>query len=449
MYVKIRKKTLAVCSVAAGLLILGLCAGLLWLNSCRSRETGSYKSAVAAGWRQSVSELAEALNGLELGLQKGAFASGDYQTVSWAARVFSEAGAARTALEALPIYELRLKGTETFLNQVGEFTLEMARKQMRGEDLTEGEQASLKNLSLRSRQLADEVMMLAESVADENPGYDELQKMLQPSEEGEDKTEFESLEAIFAGDAPLIYDGTHSAWRESRTSKWLATLPESEKSEMKTLGAKYLSVKEEELTEESRFDTPFPFREYRSGDRVVAVTEGGGLLYGMSKVREVGEAKLSVAEGLTFGGEGLAEMGYEHMEPVSWQRVENTLTAVYALRREGVLIYSDRITVTVALDNGEFLTVNALEYLLAHDPARNLTPSVSREEAMQVLRHDLSVQSADLVSLPGGDGKEAVCWQFTVRDDTETRVLVLVNADTKVEEEILILIEDDDRRTAL
>ncbi len=449
MYVKMKKTTLIVFSVLAGLTVAGLCAGLIAMNVMRKNQQSQYESEVAAGWRQSVSELAGALSDLEIDLQKGLYASGNYQTVSWAAQVFSEAGSARTALEALPVYDLRLQGTETFLNQVGEYTLEMARKQLRGEDLTDSEESTLKTLALRSQQLADEVLMLAEKISDENPGYEEMQQLLLPSEEGEQKTEFESFEDIFSGDKPLTYDGQHSAWRESRTSEWLKSLKEVDKAQLKTLGAKYLSVKEETLTEESRFDTPFSFREYRNGDTVVALAEGGGMLYGFSKLREVTETKLSVEDALTVGSEALAEYGYEHMEPVSWATAENTLTAVYAFRQEGVLVYSDRITVTMALDNGEIMTLNAVEYLLAHNPNRNLASSVSREDAMIVLRDDFTVESADLVSVPGGDGTEEICWQFTVHDDTETKVLVFVNANTKVEEEILILVEDDERRTAI
>ncbi len=449
MTVKIRKSTLITLSVLAALTVFGLCAGLIALNMFHGKKEEARQNQVAVQWRQAVSELAEALEDLEIDLQKGLYASGEYQAVSWAARVFSEAGAARAVLESLPVYELRLQQTEIFLNQVGEFTLEMARKQMRGETLTVEEESSLKKLSLRSQELADEVLTVAEKIADENPDYETLQQMLLPSEEGEDKTPFESLEDIFSGDKPLVYDGDFSAWHENRTSTWLGTLPEVGKADLKTLSAKYLSVTPETLTEESRFEDPFAFREFRAGDASVAVSERGGMLYNLSKLREVSESKLTVTEGLTFGGEGLAELGYENMEPVSWQSAENTLTAVYVLRQEGVLVYSDRITLTLALDNGEIMALNAREYLLAHNPKRNLSTAVIKSDAAAVLRPDLTVLETDLVSLPGGDGGEKVCWQFTVRDDTETRVLILVNANTKVEEEILILSEDETQRTAL
>lgn len=449
MYVKIRKRTLVVFSILAGLTVIGLCSGLLAVDMLRKRDQTQYQANVAAGWRQSVAELSNSLSELETDLQKGLYASGDYQAVSWAARVFAEAGAARTALETLPVYELRLEATETFLNQVGEFTLEMARKQLRGETLDAKEEESLKNLALRSQQLADEVLAMSERIADENPGYEEMQELLLPSEEGEEKTDFESLEDIFSGDSPLTYDGEHSAWRETRTSEWLETLSETGEDELRDLSAKYLSVSPETLAESERFDTPFTFREFRDGETIIALTERGGLLYGLSRLREVGESKLSVDEALTMGGEGLAEFGYEDMEPVSWATAENTLTAVYVLRQNGALVYSDRITVTLALDTGDIMTANAVEYLLSHDPDRDSSTSVSREEAATVLRDDLVVESFDLVSVPGGDGSEEVCWQFTVNNDTETRVLIFVNARTKVEEEILILVEDEGFRKAI
>lgn len=449
MYVKIRKKTLVVFSILAGLTVAGLCAGLIALDITRKKEQTQHQADLAAGWRQSIAELSDALAELEIDLQKGLYASGDYQTVSWASQVFAQAGAARSALEALPVYELRLQGTETFLNQVGEFTLEMARKQLRGEDLSDTEESSLQRLALRSQELADEVLTMSERVADENPGYEQLRELLLPSEEGEDKTEFESLEEIFSGDDPLSYDGEHSSWRESRTSKWLETLSETGENELKELASNYLVVPADSLAETERFDKPFFFREFRTGETVIALTERGGLLYGLSRLREVEESKLSVEEALTMGGEGLAEFGYEDMEPVSWATAENTLTAVYVLRQNGVLVYSDRITVTIALDTGDIMSVNAIEYLLAHDPHRKSASSVSREQAAMVLRDDLVVEAYDLVSVPGGDGSERVCWQFTVHNDAETRVMIFVNANTKVEEEILILVEEEGFRKAI
>ncbi|MBQ4323950.1 MAG: germination protein YpeB [Clostridia bacterium] len=448
MYVKIKKRTLVILSLLAFVLVLSLAGAVLCLDRMRTRAEQDTKNETAAGWRLSVAELSAALSDLETDLQKGLYSSGEYQAVSWAARVFAEAGAARTALETLPIYDLRLQGTETFLNQVGEFTLEMARKQVRGEDLTLQEEESLKTLALRSRQLADEVIALAEKIADENPDYQTMQQMLLPSEEGQDKTEFESLEEIFSGDEPLIYDGDFSAWHTTRTSSWLNTFPTAADGVLKRAAAEALGLAEGDLTETGRYDTPFPFAEFSAGEQAVAVTLGGGKIYGFDRTRTVSESKLTVEDAAAKGTKGLADLGYPNMEAIAWNRAENTVSVTYAARQNGVLVYADRVTATVALDNGELLTVNGVEYLLSHKPDRSSETTLSATEAATVLREGLSVVDTDLVSLPGGDGSEKLCWQLTVTDGTEEEVLVFVNAHTKVEEDILIVLRGEDFRKA-
>lgn len=449
MYVKIKKRNLVLAAVLGGLLILGLCAAVLFLDRGQKARRADYEAQVAAGWRQSVAELSEALSDLETDLKKGRYASGDYQAVSWAARVFAEAGAARTALESLPVYDLRLQNTETFLNQVGEFTLEMARKQLRGEGLKEDEEQSLETLALRSRQLADEVLSLSEKIADENPDFATMQEMLLPSGEGEEKTDFESLEDIFSGDKPLVYDGDYSAWHTDRGSSKLSSVPPVDAPTLPLRAADILGVADEELKKQGSYDKPFPFTEWEAGDKSIALTHNGGRVYGFSRPREVSEAKLTLSDAIAKGGKALGDLGYPNMEAIAWQRNENTITVTYGGRQNGVLIYADRITATLALDNGEILGMNAVEYLLSHDPERSAATSRTAEEGATVLREDLTVLHTDLVSLPCGDGTEKLCWQYTVTDGSEEKVLVFVNAHTKVEEDILILTENEDFRKVL
>ena len=448
MYVKIRKRTAILASVLAGLLIFGLCAAVLCRDFRENQSRISRQAENAAAWRQSISELAEALSRLETDLEKGRYASGDYQAVSWATQVFAEAGAARTALESLPVYELHLSGTETFLNQVGEFTLEMARKQMRGESLREDEVQSLQNLALRCGQLTDEILSLSEKISDENADYAALQALLRPSEEGEEKTPVESLEAIFAGDEPLIYDGDHSAWYASRTSPWISALPLTEEGQIRSAAAALLDTAEAELKEVGRYENPMEIVEYENGDLHAAYTLRGGKLYGFARPREVSSAKMSLADAMTKGAKALAELGYPGLEPLSWSQTENTVLVTYGARTDGVLHYADRVTATVALDNGEVLMMNGEEYLLSHNPDRICNPLISAEEGAEILREGLTVTHTDFVTLPGGDGQETLCWQYTVNDGSDRKVLIFVNAQNKVEEDIVLLTESDTFRKA-
>jgi len=461
MYVTVKKSTLILFSVLGALLIAGLCAGVLCLDLSRRSHREALEQETAAEWRRGVSELSSALQQLETDLQKGLFASGEYQAVSWAARVFAEAGAARTALETLPLYESRLGNTEEYLNQVGEFTLAAARKRLRGETLSEEEGASLRRLALRAREISEEILSFSEKITDENTGYADLLPHLSPSGEGEDETVFESLENLFSQDGPLIYDGAHSDWYESRKSAWLEGLPlPEEESDLVRAAADALGVADGDLVQLGRYEFPFPLREYGVGEDTVAVSERGGKPVGFARTREVTVSRLSVEEGLEAGSRALEALGYSSMEPVLWSRSGHLLHGVYAARSEGVLIYGDRITVTVALDDGSLLSVNAMEYLLSHNPDRALRPTLSSQDAAKALRPELAVSGTGLAMLTGGDGAETLCWQFTVTDPllgqegaagprgtgSEEKALVFVNAHTGVEQEIFLAPEGEDFR---
>ena len=454
MYVRIKKSGLILFSVLFGLLTVGLCGAILCLRSMGETDALARRGEQAAVWRMEVGDLSAALRELETDLRKGLFASGDYQAVSWAARVFSRAGEARMVLEALPLYESRLENTEIFLNQVGEFTLEMARKQMRGENLTESESASLRRLALRAREISEEILTLSEKISDENTGYEGLQQEFSPSAEGE-KTVFEGLEDLFAGDDPLVYDGDFSAWYASRTSPWIESLPlAEEESDLLSVAAKALGVSEGELTEIGRYTEPFFIREYGAGDATVAVTERGGIPVGFSRPREVTVSRLTVEQGLNAGRGALRNLGFSDLEAVSWERSEHLLHAVYLSRRAGVLSYGARISVTVALDDGSLLGMDGTEYLISYEAETDYAPSLSADQADDLLREGLSVSAIDLTVLTGGDGKKTLCWQFTVSEipdgaggaDPSEKALIFVNAHTGVEQEIYLVSEGEDFR---
>lgn len=441
---------LIVWSVLAGITVCGLCAGILALDVIHKKQAGVYRSELSAAMRQSVDELSGSLSALELKLQKGLYASTDYQTVTWAAQIFAEAGTARAALEALPIYSLQLSGTETFLNQAGEYVLEMARKQLRGETLTYEEEETVRRLALRAQELAGQVGEIALRVSSEDPGYDDLQLLLAPeAEEGADPSGFPALELLFSEDLPLNYDGVHSSWRENRTSSFLSAQVLWDKSGQQKKAADSLGVSADLLLEGSHVLTPFGMMEYRNGEDTAAVTDAGGWLCTLDRFREVNDRQIGLEEALEYGLTALSKWGYSDLEPVSWSVAGNLLTAVYVHRENGVLIYGESVTASVALDNGEVLAMDATEYLLSRRGDRKMSPEKTREQAQSVLREDLTVENADLVCLCGGDGAEKLCWQFQVKDDSETKVLVFVNALTGTEEEIRILLESEEFRKAV
>lgn len=437
-----KKRQRTVLTTVGAVALVGLCVAVFVMHTVLQRERRTAQRHEAASIRQSVAELSEALFSLETDLRKGAFVSGNGQTVTWAAQAFAQAAAARTALETLPIYELHLGQTEEYLNRVGEYVLAAAQKQLNGEPLSQTERETLQLLALRSRELADGVSVFAEMVSDENPDLDALDSLLAPSEEGEDPNALEALEEIFASDRPLIYHGAHSEYAD--TASWLDGRPQATEKGIAVQAARLYQTDPNALTVTKRDERPIAFYEVAFGEQRAAYTVKGGILYAFTRMREPKESLLSPEAALYQGKQTLESFGFPGMEAVEWTVRGHTVTAVYVANQGGALVYADEIRLSVALDDGGILWMDAERYLLSHRPSRDTAPSYSAERAAAVLREDLSVGESRLALLPRGDGTEALCYRFSVCDGDGRNALIFVNAHALREEEILLPVSGAD-----
>ncbi len=400
----------------------------------------------SAAYRQSITDLAQALQNMDLALQKGMYASTDTQSVTWAAQVWREAGAARTCLEQLPIYDLHLDKTRQFLNQIGEYSLYLAKKQLNGTELTETETKSLQELSAAAQELSTQINTLSGRIAEENMDIEGFQTLFAPSEEGTDPTEMEQLENIFEGMSPLSYNGPFSGTGSDWISSWITQQPAKSTEELRTQAEQLLERTDLEVIH--RQESPLVLYTFEKEDASVTLTESGYLWY-LNRYREIEDAKLEDSAAIEQGAAFLADHGFGILEPIQFRAEGNVLTVTYAAFNNNVLCYPERITVSVALDNGEILRVDGSEWLKNKAVDRNLIPTLTQTDAESILKPSLTVSDCRLVLLPTNDGKAILCYQFHVSNETDTQVLVFINAETGAEEEILILIETEQFRLTI
>ena len=87
-----------------------------------------YRTLLEYDYERSLNQLSEHLNNIEITLMKGTYSGTASGAADFAMNLWSEAGAAKTCLSALPTYENELDGTYKFLSQVGEYSLSLAKK---------------------------------------------------------------------------------------------------------------------------------------------------------------------------------------------------------------------------------------------------------------------------------------------------------------------------------
>ena len=93
-----------------------------------------------------------------------------------------------------------------------------------------------------------------------------------------------------------------------------------------------------------------------------------------------------------------------------YETVYNTLTINFAGVQNGVTLYTDLIKVSVALDNGEILGLDARGYITNHTKRTFNESLVSIEEAQKNLSPLLEGKGGSEALVPTEGPKEALCY---------------------------------------
>ena len=121
----------------------------------------------------------------------------------------------------------------------------------------------------------------------------------------------------------------------------------------------------------------------------------------------------------------------------------NICTINYAYVQDGAVCYSDLVKVGVALDSGEIESFSATGYLMNHHTRSVDYSPISSEEARASVSPRLTVEAESLCYVPSSGLTETLCYEFTCSAENGDRVLVYINAQTALEEQILILLQSD------
>ena len=131
------------------------------------------------------------------------------------------------------------------------------------------------------------------------------------------------------------------------------------------------------------------------------------------------------------------------MKVTYFEKMNNTLTVNYAYTVDGITCYTDLIKVTVALDNGEILGMEADGYITNHNKQQFPDKSMSTAACKKLLSPYLTCVSANKALIPTEGGKEVYCYEFKCKSEEGRNVLVYFNVRTGKEEQILILLESE------
>ncbi len=422
-----------------GVLITYLC-----MNYARAV---SAETALESSYLKNISNLSAYLENLDNALTKTIYCGTAAAFGEMTATVWREAGFAKDALAGLPLSELNLENSYRLLSQVGDYAVSLNKTVSQGQDLTQEQVDQLYTLKEYTQSMRSQIVLIEDQI---RTGAISLQKV-NHAVSNESSQEIltlddsaEEMEESLSDYPTLIYDGPFSDHINSATPRMTQDQPEISKEEALEKAAAITGLSQEELSDQGDSAGNLPCYSFGNGEVSISITKQGGYLHYLMNSRIPSGSAISAEDAVAIGAEWLKQQGYDSMQDSYYEINGNRITINYAYAQNGsILCYPDLIKLTVALDNGEVLEVEASGYLMNHQQRLELTPGLTAQQAADSLSSLLTVQNSRLTVIPTSGQNEVFCWEFSCTSQKEEQVLVYINAQTGAEEQILVVYTDE------
>lgn len=406
-----------------------------------------YRTLLEYDYERSLNQLSEHLNNIEITLMKGTYSGTAAGAADFAMNLWSEAGAAKTCLSALPTYENELDGTYKFLSQVGEYSLSLAKKLSLNKTITVEERAHLQTLSTHAKNLSLQVSELCARMNEGGLWRDRVERLLgEYNEEDVDPLDegLTEMEEGFSDYPTLLYDGPFSDHIEKENPMLLVGKGDIGNEEALKIASMVsgLDVSALERVEDTK--GKMPCYNFQGNGVTISITQKGGYCSYLLDSREVSQNHtLKFEDCKKKALEYLNKLNLGTFKESYYSINEGVCTINFAYQQEDITCYTDLVKVGVAMDNGNIVSFNAQGYIMNHYERNITSPKYTESDAKKVLSPLLSVVESNKAIIPLNTIDEQLCYEFLCTAEDDRQVLVYINANTLQEEDIKILIKDD------
>lgn len=410
-------------------------------NIVYMKELEAANNVIESGYREAVEELASSADKISSTLTKGKYSNDAAMTARLANELITQSDIAKEALLKLPVSSFDLEDTNKFLSQIGNYAYSLSEKAARGEAYDISDTDNLNALSDMAEQFSSLLWQIKNKMLSSD---EDLYEMFEDLDELLILQDLTDLESGFDEMPKLIYDGPYSDHILEKTPKMIegaktVTLEQATEKAAMLLGVEAWEVSSTDTGEEGKM----PSYCFWTENGYAAVTKQGGYLNYMIKSRNVRDDEIEEEEAVRLAQLYLDSLGIENMESTYYEEYNNVLCVNFAYRDGDTICYTDLIKVSVAMDNGEILGFDARGFIVNHYERDLAEPAISETEAQGKLSPFLKVTDSRLALIPTDSVEEKLCWEFKCGTDDDETILVYINAQTGVEEEILILLITD------
>lgn len=405
-----------------------------------------YKLYATVSNERAISELCENLDNISTTLQKGVYSNSETMLSDISSKIERSAACAKVSLGQLTDKSVDTQQIYKFLSQVGDFTSGVLKSLKNEKGISSSQRDSIEKLYAYSSSLSSSIGEIRDGYYDSTVTFEKDYSNLSLSG-GEEAELFSDsvndIEQSLADYPTLVYDGPFADSILKREALFVKGKSEITASQAKEKAAKFLGADITSLRQDSDEESALNLYCFSEGEKSIAITKEGGYLCYMTNSDFSLESTISEKEAVKRAKAYLDSIGYENMSETYYSDWDGVCTINFAYLKDGVTHYADLIKVSVALDKGEVVAVDARGFLTNHCQRTIPKKILSKKECQKNLCENLTVISSKKALIPLSSGKESFCYEFHCKDKNSNEVLVYINAQTAQEENILLLLYAD------
>jgi len=126
---------------------------------------------------------------------------------------------------------------------------------------------------------------------------------------------------------------------------------------------------------------------------------------------------------------------------VNYDEYQNVATLVYARMQDKVIVYPEKITVRVALDDGSVIGFEASEYIMEHKKHKWLPAKLNLAQAKKELDTKFKIKSHAMALIKNDIHEDVLCYEITGKTNGNS-YKIYINAQSGYEEDIKLIQPD-------
>lgn len=352
---------------------------------------------------------------------------------------------ARNEINQLPLTLMPFNKTEEFLSNIANFSYRVSVRDLTKEPLSPDEMKSMTALYDRSKEISSELRGVQSQVIANNLRWMDVEVALATEEKALDNTiidGFQTVDKKVSEYEDLNWGPSMAGIFEKRSFQALAGADVSAE-DVKQKAAKFLGISDPSTVQVVENGNGIEYSSFsvtakkpNTQDEVtIDYTKKGGEMIWFMSPKTVNERNLDTEKAREAAQQFLEAHGYASMAPVSYDEYQNVANITFAGQRDNMIVYPEKVTVMVALDNGEVTGLQAADYLFEHKAREIKPPSLTMEQAKKSLNPSLQVSNETLAVIKNEIDKEVLCYQFSGTING-SNYRIFLNADTGSEEKV-------------